>query len=137
MTLVRWYGQSAFLLRGEQRVFIDPFGDMQRIAARGLQFDYPPIEGAEADLLLVTHEHGDHNAVEVVGGAPQILRSTAGTFDSPVGEVIGVASEHDDVAGTKRGPNTIYCFSLDGVRFCHFGDFGQAALRRRAEASDR
>jgi L-ascorbate metabolism protein UlaG (beta-lactamase superfamily) len=46
-----------------------------------------------------------------------------------VGEVVGVASEHDDVAGTQRGPNTIYCFSLDGVRFCHFGDFGQAGLR--------
>ena len=129
MTLIRWYGQSTFLLRGEQRVFIDPFGDMQGIAARGLQFDYPPIEGAEADLLLVTHEHGDHNAVEVIGGSPQILRSTAGTFDSPVGEVIGVASEHDDVAGTRRGPNTIFCFSLDGIRFCHFGDFGQAELR--------
>jgi L-ascorbate metabolism protein UlaG (beta-lactamase superfamily) len=129
LTLIRWYGQSTFLLRGEQRVFIDPFGDMQGITARGLQFDYPPIKGAEADLLLVTHEHGDHNAVEVVGGAPQILRSTAGTFDSPVGEVVGVASEHDDVAGMKRGPNTIYCFSLDGVRFCHFGDFGQAELR--------
>jgi L-ascorbate metabolism protein UlaG (beta-lactamase superfamily) len=129
LTLIRWYGQSTFLLRGEQRVFIDPFGDMEGIAARGLQFDYPPIEGAEADLLLVTHEHGDHNAVEVVGGAPQILRSTAGTFATPVGEVVGVASEHDDVAGTQRGPNTIYCFSLDGVRFCHFGDFGQAGLR--------
>jgi L-ascorbate metabolism protein UlaG (beta-lactamase superfamily) len=128
--LIRWYGQSTFLLRGEQRVFIDPFGDMTGLAAaRGMQFDYPPIEGVEADLLLVTHEHGDHNAVDVVGGAPQILRSTAGTFDSPVGEVIAVASEHDDVAGTKRGPNTIFCFTVDGLRFCHFGDFGQAELR--------
>jgi L-ascorbate metabolism protein UlaG (beta-lactamase superfamily) len=98
-------------------------------ASRGMQFDYPPIEDVEADLLLVTHEHGDHNAVDVVGGAPHILRSTAGTFDSPVGEVIAVASEHDDVAGTKRGPNTIFRFTLDGLRFCHFGDFGQAALR--------
>jgi L-ascorbate metabolism protein UlaG (beta-lactamase superfamily) len=130
LTLIRWYGQSTFLLRGEQRVFIDPFGDMTGLAAsRGMQFDYPPIGGVEADLLLVTHEHGDHNAVDVVGGAPQILRSTAGTFDSPVGEVIAVASEHDDVAGTKRGPNTIFRFTLDGLRFCHFGDFGQAALR--------
>jgi L-ascorbate metabolism protein UlaG (beta-lactamase superfamily) len=129
LTLIRWYGQSTFLLRGEQHVVIDPFGDMQGLGARGFRFDYPPIEGVEADLLLVTHEHGDHNAVEVVGGAPQILRSTAGIFDSPLGEVIAVASEHDDVAGTKRGPNTIFCFTLDGLRICHFGDFGQAALR--------
>ena len=126
---IRWYGQSAFLLRGERSVFIDPFGAMEGLAARGMQFDYPPIEGVEADVLLVTHEHRDHNAVEVVGGSPQIVRSTAGTIDSPVGEVIAVASEHDDVAGTKRGPNTIFRFALDGLRVCHFGDFGQAALR--------
>jgi len=37
--------------------------------------------------------------------------------------------EHDDVAGTKRGPNTIFRFTLDGLRICHFGDFGQAELR--------
>jgi L-ascorbate metabolism protein UlaG (beta-lactamase superfamily) len=24
---IRWYGQSAFLLAGENRVFIDPFGN--------------------------------------------------------------------------------------------------------------
>jgi L-ascorbate metabolism protein UlaG (beta-lactamase superfamily) len=126
---IRWYGQSAFLLRGEHTVFIDPFGPMEGLAARGMQFDYPPIEGVEAELLLVTHEHGDHNAVEVIGGSPQIVRSTAGSFDSPVGEVIAIASEHDDVAGTKRGPNTIFCFTLDGLRVCHFGDFGQAELR--------
>jgi L-ascorbate metabolism protein UlaG (beta-lactamase superfamily) len=126
---IRWYGQSSFLLRGEHSVFIDPFGSMEAATARGLRFDYPPIEGVETELLLVTHEHGDHNAVEVVGGSPQIIRSTAGTFESPVGEVIGVASEHDDVAGTKRGPNTIFRFVLDGLRVAHFGDFGQAELR--------
>jgi L-ascorbate metabolism protein UlaG (beta-lactamase superfamily) len=128
VTNLRWYGQSAFMLRGEQAVFIDPFA-IGGFANRGLQFDYPPIEGVEADVLLVTHEHADHNAIEVVGGAPQILRSTAGTFASPIGEVVAIASEHDDVAGTKRGPNTIFCFTLDGLRICHFGDFGQAELR--------
>src|ERR671928_560810 len=126
---IRWYGQSAFLISAERTVFVDPFGAMEGLAERGMRFDYPPIESVEADLLLVTHEHGDHNAVEVVGGSPQILRSTAGTFDSPIGEVIAVASEHDDAAGTMRGPNTIFCFGLEGLRICHFGDFGQAALR--------
>jgi L-ascorbate metabolism protein UlaG (beta-lactamase superfamily) len=128
---IHWYGQSAFLISGgEQAVFIDPFGDMGELAAaRGMQFDYPPVEGVEAELLLVTHEHMDHNGVEAVAGSPHILRSTAGTHESPAGEVIGIASEHDDVAGTQRGPNTIFCFTLDGLRFCHLGDFGQPALR--------
>ena len=126
---IRWYGQSAFLISAERTVFVDPFGPMEGLAERGMQFDYPAIEGVEADLLLVTHEHADHNAVDVVGGSPQILRSTAGTFDSPLGEVIAVASEHDEAAGTKRGPNTIFRFALDGLRLCHFGDFGQSELR--------
>ncbi|MBV8480695.1 MAG: MBL fold metallo-hydrolase, partial [Actinobacteria bacterium] len=100
---IRWFGQSSFLLSGESDVFIDPFGDMSAAAARGLVFDYPPIDGVEADLLLVTHEHGDHNAVDVIGGSPAVIRSTAGRFESPVGEVVGIASEHDEAAGTQRG----------------------------------
>jgi L-ascorbate metabolism protein UlaG (beta-lactamase superfamily) len=108
---------------------VDPFGDMSTAAARGIEFNYPPIEGVTADLVLVTHEHGDHNGVDVVGGSPVVLRSTAGRLDSPLGEVVAIASEHDDVAGTARGPNTVFCFSLDGLRICHLGDFGQPALR--------
>ena len=128
--LVRWFGQSAFLLTGSKRVLIDPFGPVgERVAARGLSFRHPPVEGVDADLVLVTHEHSDHNAVEGALGTPVVIRSTAGTLDSPVGEVVAIASEHDDRAGTQRGPNAIFCFTLDGVRFCHLGDFGQPALR--------
>jgi L-ascorbate metabolism protein UlaG (beta-lactamase superfamily) len=80
-------------------VAIDPFGDMSAAAGRGIRFDYRPIVGLTANLVLVTHEHPDHNAAEVVGGDPLVIRSKAGRFDSPVGEVVGVASEHDTVAG--------------------------------------
>jgi L-ascorbate metabolism protein UlaG (beta-lactamase superfamily) len=128
---VEWYGQSAFKLSavGAQTVFIDPFGDLSAMAGRGMQFDYPAIDGVHADLLLVTHEHADHNAVEAIAGDPVVLRSTAGRLESPLGEVLAVASEHDDQAGTARGPNTIFVFELAGVRICHFGDFGQSSLR--------
>jgi L-ascorbate metabolism protein UlaG (beta-lactamase superfamily) len=127
---IEWYGQSAFRLHdGDVTVAIDPFGDMGPLAERGIRFDYPAISGLRADLLLITHEHVDHNAAEVVEGDPVVLRSTAGRLDSPVGEVIAIASEHDAVAGTQRGPNTIFAFTLDGVRVAHFGDFGQEQLR--------
>ncbi len=133
---VDWYGQSAFALTGRQAtVFIDPFGDVSGLAARGIQFDYPPIEGVSAELLLVTHEHADHNGVEAIGGEPPILRSTAGRLPSPIGEILAVASEHDAAAGTERGPNTIFVFELDGVRVGHFGDFGQSALREEQAAA--
>ena len=127
---IRWYGQSAFLLTGEQhRVFIDPFGDVGSTVGRDdWKWDYPPVEGVEADVLLVTHDHLDHNAVEAIGGDPLVL-ARAGTHESPLGEVVGIASEHDPVAGTERGPNTIFRFALDGMTVAHLGDFGQAALR--------
>jgi L-ascorbate metabolism protein UlaG (beta-lactamase superfamily) len=133
---VEWHGQSAFTLTGsEATVFIDPFGDMGPLAERGMKFDYPPIEAKDVDLLLVTHEHLDHNAVEVIGGEPAVLRSTAGKLESPIGEVLAVASEHDESAGTERGPNTIFVFELDGLRVAHFGDFGQRELREEQAAA--
>src|SRR5438876_914399 len=80
---VEWYGQSAFRLSADgTTVFIDPFGDVSGLASRGLEFEYPPIAGVEAELVLVTHEHLDHNAVEAIGGAPAVLRSTAGRLES-------------------------------------------------------
>jgi L-ascorbate metabolism protein UlaG (beta-lactamase superfamily) len=133
---VEWYGQSAFRLTSPaQTVAIDPFGDLSGLTSRGLQFDYPAITGLTADLLLVTHEHADHNGVEVVGVDPAILRSTAGRLESPIGEVTAIASEHDEQAGTARGPNTIFVFELDGLRVCHFGDFGQSTLREEQAAA--
>ncbi|HEU5362353.1 MAG TPA: MBL fold metallo-hydrolase [Gaiellaceae bacterium] len=87
MNRITWFGQSAFLVAGSQQVFVDPFGDMsERLAQSGRRFDYPPIEGVEADVLLVTHEHLDHNAVEVVGGDPHVVRAQAGTLATPIGD---------------------------------------------------
>jgi L-ascorbate metabolism protein UlaG (beta-lactamase superfamily) len=127
---VRWHGQSAFALAGGGKsIFIDPFGDMESARARGMTWNYPAIMDATADLLLVTHEHGDHNAVQVVSGVKQTVRSLAGTFDTPIGSVVEIASEHDVVAGTQRGANVIYVFEIDGIRVCHMGDFGQKQLR--------
>jgi L-ascorbate metabolism protein UlaG (beta-lactamase superfamily) len=134
---VEWHGQSAFTLTADgTKVFIDPFGDMSGLArGRDMKFDYPSFEADGVDLLLITHEHVDHNGVERISGDPAVLRSTAGRLDSPIGEVVAIASEHDDAAGTSRGPNTIFAFDFDGVRVAHFGDFGQSELRPEQAAA--
>lgn len=134
---VEWYGQSAFRLDdGAATVVLDPFGDVGAATrGRGRRWEYPPISGVEADLVLVTHEHLDHAGVEAIGGDPVVLRSTAGRLPSPIGEVVAVASEHDEVAGTERGPNTLFAFAFGGLRVAHLGDLGQRALRdEQAEA---
>jgi L-ascorbate metabolism protein UlaG (beta-lactamase superfamily) len=134
--IIRWHGQSAYTLTGsEHTIAIDPFGPFPPEVAARITFDYPPIEPHPAHLLLVTHEHRDHNAVEAISGDPHLVRSTAGRFETPVGDVVAIASEHDDAAGTARGPNTIFAFTLDGVRIAHFGDFGQTGLRAEQRAA--
>jgi L-ascorbate metabolism protein UlaG (beta-lactamase superfamily) len=132
---VSWHGQSAFTLDGDAAtVFIDPWGDMSAAASRGIEWSYPEISPPPVDLLIVTHEHVDHNAVEKIDGEPALVRSQAGSHESPLGQVVAIASEHDGVAGTERGPNTIVVFELDGLRVAHFGDFGQPALRPEQRA---
>jgi L-ascorbate metabolism protein UlaG (beta-lactamase superfamily) len=43
---VEWYGQSAFRLAAtDATVFIDPFGALSPFAERGMQFDYPAVDG--------------------------------------------------------------------------------------------
>jgi L-ascorbate metabolism protein UlaG (beta-lactamase superfamily) len=134
---VEWYGQSAFRLSdGERAVVIDPFDDEGLAAIRSRRrWDYPAIGPVAADVLLVTHEHADHNGVSVVTGDPHVVRSTAGTHATPIGEVISIASEHDDAAGTLRGHNTMLVFTLGGVRVAHLGDLGQAELRPEQAAA--
>jgi L-ascorbate metabolism protein UlaG (beta-lactamase superfamily) len=133
---VSWHGQSAFTLDGDAAtVFIDPWGDMSAAASRGIEWNYPEISSPPAvDLVIVTHEHTDHIGVEKIDGEPALVRSQAGTHESPIGQVVAIASEHDGVAGTERGPNTIVVFELDGIRVAHFGDFGQPALRPEQRA---
>ena len=51
------------------------------------------------------------------------------------GCLVGIASEHDAVAGTQRDANVIYVFEMGGVRVCHMGDYGQAELRPEQSAA--
>jgi len=70
-TRVRWLGHSALLVEGEGRnVLIDPFltGNPKAAAKPG---DVP------ADLILISHGHGDH-----VGDAVAIARRTGATVAS-------------------------------------------------------
>ena len=69
---IEWHGQSAFTLRGSERaVLIDPFDQRLRPEGMSIRFDYPQIPQQQVDLLLITHEHFDHN-----GGPSQTAART-------------------------------------------------------------
>lgn len=115
---VKWLGHASFLLESDSgvRIITDPYVP----GMYGL--NYSPISET-ADIVLVSHEHGDHNNVSAVGGSPKAVRG-AGSHQVHGMTIKGIATYHDQAQGSQRGPNTVFCFELDGIRVCHLGDLG-------------
>lgn len=114
---IHFYGHSSFRIGGEGGVTIllDPYA-----TSNYLRFE-PRFD--PADIVLVTHEHGDHNNADAVPGQHEVVRG-AGTHRAKGITFTGVPSFHDRQQGAQRGPNTIFLFDLDGLRVAHFGDQG-------------
>jgi len=64
MVMVKFLGHAAFLIEGSKKILIDPFltGNPAAVAKP---------EELDADLILITHAHGDH-----IGDAAEIARRT-------------------------------------------------------------
>jgi L-ascorbate metabolism protein UlaG (beta-lactamase superfamily) len=116
-----WYGQSFFqIVIGKEnpiKVAIDPYDEKI-----GLK---PPL--LEADVLLITHSHYDHNNAKAIKGKPFLI-SDPGEYEIKGIFIQGISSFHDDVGGKERGQNTIYTLESEGIKICHLGDFGQKEL---------
>ncbi len=114
---VKWLGHSCFLLtsKGGVRIITDPY-------AVGESINYSPIEET-ADIVVVTHGHDDHSNVSAVRGTPEVVKGN-GTKPAQGIQFRGIASYHDASQGTQRGPNTIFCFTIDDIKLCHLGDLG-------------
>lgn len=120
---ITWYGQSCFQISSSQgknnhvSMVIDPFDE-----ATGLK-----LPKLEADILLVTHQHHDHNNIKAVGGNPFVIE---GPGEYEIKEIFtqGIPSFHDSSFGKERGLNTIYTIDAEDIRLCHLGDLGQKEL---------
>jgi L-ascorbate metabolism protein UlaG (beta-lactamase superfamily) len=114
---LKWLGHSCFLITSETglRIITDPYSTIGGIY-------YSPINES-ADIVTVSHEHRDHNNIAAVQGKPEIITGS-GTKIAKGMQFRGIASHHDESRGTERGPNTIFCFTADGIRLCHLGDLG-------------
>jgi L-ascorbate metabolism protein UlaG (beta-lactamase superfamily) len=117
---ITYLGHSAFKLRGrEAAVVTDPF-DKKMVG-----FAMPQVS---ADVITISHNHADHNAVTQVSGTarrkePYII-SAPGEYEASGIGVFGWGSFHDAAAGAERGKNTIYSIIVDEVRVVHLGDLG-------------
>jgi len=126
--VIRWHGQSFFEIISTKgtRIVTDPHA----IDAYGR----PQVK---ADLVLMSHLHVDHTAVDAVTNIKQAKqinalkkdengRDTWNIIDVTFKDVRiqTVGTFHDDMAGTQRGKNGVFVLDVDGLRIVHLGDLG-------------
>lgn len=120
---IKWYGQSCFQINAvvsknnQIKIVIDPFSP-----EIGLK-----VPSLEADLVLCTHNHYDHNNVKIVKGDPFLIDGP-GEYEIKGVFIQGINSWHDNKQGEERGNNTIYIIEAEDLKICHMGDFGQDEL---------
>ena len=114
--LVRWHGHACFeFSNGDTTIVIDPHD------GRSLGIRAP---AATANLVLMTHDHYDHNASRVIKGDHKDVKFLDGPMTFNDIEITGFPTWHDYSNGSERGGNTIYKFEMEGISIAHCGDLG-------------
>ncbi len=115
---VKYLAHASFLLETNDgvRIIIDPYepGGFEG------KVRYKPINNP-CDIVLISHEHSDHNYTQDIPGSPTIVKET--TTVSGI-DFKGVFTYHDETKGSERGNNNVFVFTADGTTFCHLGDLG-------------
>ncbi len=118
---IKYLGHASFMITSDSgtKIITDPY-DAAYVAEGGPS--YGEIRES-ADIVIVSHEHSDHNNVATVRGNPEVVRGTT-TAEVKGINFKGMPTYHDDAGGKLRGNNAIICFEVDGIRICHLGDLG-------------
>lgn len=118
-----WRGHSCFQIitsiskDSQVSLVIDPFNE-------GLGLKVPDLS---ADIVLLTHDHEDHNNLKAVKGSPFVIDGP-GEYEIKGVYIQGIPAFHDNNFGKDRGRVTIYTIESEEMRICHLGDFGQKEL---------
>jgi len=94
---IRWLGHSCFLIEtGNVKILTDPYN-----SSTGYKASFP-----EVDLVLVSHEHGDHNCVKKVKAFKKVLKEGTEEFDGV--KITAIPYFHDNAQGAKRGKISLF-----------------------------
>lgn len=112
---IKYIGHAAFLIKSKTAAVItDPFD----LAMTGLKF--PSLE---ADIVTVSHQHGDHNHTGLVGGQPLVIIHP-GEYEKQGVRITGLSVFHDAKQGAERGRNILFKIESDDMAVLHCGDLG-------------
>ena len=126
---ISYLGHSSFKLKGKKGTLVtDPYHEY-------VGFKFP---GTGADIVTVSHDHKDHNAVELVTGTARrknpFVINEAGEYEVGGISVFGTLTYHDDQQGSLRGRNLVFTSLVDHVSVCHLGDLGHDLTPAQIEA---
>ena len=126
-----WKGQSCFQITAQVEknlninLVLDPFSEEIGLGTPKL----------EADILLITHSHSDHNNKKAVTSSKEntgfFVIDGPGEYDLNGVFVQGISSWHDEKEGKERGNNTIFTMDVEDLRICHLGDIWQKELTEK------
>ncbi len=113
------------------------------VETRGLKIAIDPHDGGsiglescrvEADLVLVTHNHYDHNAIEMAAGPKSIIvKWRPGSFKVGEVNVKGFKYYHDNLGGRLRGETIAYKLEAEKLKILHLGDLGHTLNNKDLE----
>jgi L-ascorbate metabolism protein UlaG (beta-lactamase superfamily) len=126
---IKWYGHAAFSLTTEKgiRIIIDPY----QSGAFGGALSYGKITD-EADIVLTSHDHDDHNYVADIRG-PFRLFHGEGIHEEKGITIEAIPTYHDASSGKERGKNLVFVVETEGLRVAHLGDLGHGLDRKTLE----
>lgn len=112
---IRWHGHSCFEITNDVTIVTDPHD------GRSIGIPAPNVTG---DIILVSHNHYDHNSVKSVEKENSKIvtderKRTIGTI-----QINGIPAYHDTAHGERRGGMILYKFTCEDITFCHLGDLG-------------
>ena len=123
MIKIRWHGHACFEVSDGITVVTDPH-DGSSIGIK------PP--NIKADIVLVTHDHYDHNKVKVVEKEGTIV-VRGGNEEIEGVKIESFKAYHDKEGGAKRGEINMFKFTVEGITFLHVGDLGHVIDDKMAE----
>jgi L-ascorbate metabolism protein UlaG (beta-lactamase superfamily) len=124
---IAYFGHSSFKITTKTGSLVcDPF-DAKMLGK--------PMSKVEADIVTISHHHGDHNAASQVGGDPLII-DLPGEYERKGIRITGFESYHDKTKGEERGKNTMYKIESEGISVLHCGDLGHTLSAEMIEMID-
>ncbi len=114
---ITYLGHSSFKIKTKSATVItDPFNPKEV----GLKYS-----GVEGEVVTVSHDHKDHNAVDKVASVKKVLNGP-GEYEVSGATIMGYKTYHDNKEGQEKGKNTVFAIEAEGLRVVHLGDIGHA-----------